>query len=292
MKILVTGANGQLGNEIRLIKKKYTNTDFDFHDVDTLNLLDNKELELYFTKNNPDFVINCAAYTAVDNAEKDKENALKGNCKIVANLVSNSKKHHSKFIHISTDYVFDGNNCIPYKEDDPVNPESEYGRTKLLGEKEALKYKNSVIIRTSWLYSSFGNNFVKTMLRLGKERDNINVIFDQIGTPTYAADLAESILEIINNSIKNNVFYPGIYHYSNEGVTSWYDFAWEIMNLSGINCHVFPIEAKDYPSPAKRPAYSLLNKNKIKTTYNLQIPNWKDSLKRCLIQLGAINKTE
>ena len=289
MKVLVTGANGQLGNEIRVIANNYRGLSFDFHDIDTLDILDYENLKKYFTGNRPDFVVNCAAYTAVDKAENDKENALKVNCKIVENLVQLSKMHNSKLIHISTDYVFDGNQCIPYKEDDKVNPQGEYGKTKLLGEEEALKYKNSIIIRTSWLYSSFGNNFVKTMLRLGKEKEQINVIFDQIGTPTYAADLAEAIIVIINKSVKNKEFYPGIYHYSNEGVTSWYDFAWEIMNLVKLNCYVCPIETKDYPTPAKRPAYSLLNKNKIKTVYNISIPNWKDSLKKCLQKLNTTN---
>ena len=283
MKILITGSNGQLGSEIKKISSEFNRFQFDFHDIDTLDILDETQLEKYFNQNKPAVVINCAAYTAVDKAEEDKKGALNGNCILVKNLTNECEKNNSLLIHISTDYVFDGKNYRPYIEEDPIHPQSEYGRTKLLGEKEALRYKNSIIIRTSWLYSAFGNNFVKTMMRLGKEKDSLNVIFDQVGSPTNAADLALVILQIADKTMKDQEhFKPGIYHYANEGVCSWYDFAKVIMEISGLDCKIHPIESHKYPLPAKRPHYSVLNKKKIKSTYNIEIPYWKDSLIKCI----------
>jgi dTDP-4-dehydrorhamnose reductase len=221
----------------------------------------------------------------VDKAEEDIENADKANHLSVKYLANTAKEKDIKLIHISTDYVFDGKNYKPYNENDKTNPNSIYGRTKLAGEQAMLKInpKNSIIIRTSWVYSSFGTNFVKTMLRLGKERDSLGVIFDQIGTPTYARDLAKAVLEILPNVHNNQV---EIYHYSNEGVLSWYDFAKEIMRMAKIDCTINPIETKEYPTPATRPHYSLLNKAKIKKEFNMTIPYWKDSLDNCLKILG------
>jgi dTDP-4-dehydrorhamnose reductase len=230
-------------------------------------------------------IINCAAYTAVDKAETDIENADIENRKAVKKLALISKELNIKLIHISTDYVFDGKNFKPYCEEFQTNPQGIYGKTKLDGENEMrdINPKNSIIIRTSWVYSSFRNNFVKTMLRLGKEKEFLGVIFDQVGTPTYARDLAKAILDIIPQ-IKNKKV--EIYNYSNEGVLSWYDFAKEIMRMAKLNCKVNPIETFQYPTPAKRPHYSLLNKSKIKSTFNVEIPYWKDSLDECLIKLG------
>jgi dTDP-4-dehydrorhamnose reductase len=290
MKILVTGSNGQLGSEIRAKSVQFPTLTFDFHDIDTLDLLDLKALENHFSANAPEAIVNCAAYTAVDKAENDRENATKGNVETVRNLAAMARKHNSRFIHISTDYVFDGNKNFPYVEEDQVNPIGHYGETKRLGETEALGYQNTMVVRTSWLYSSFGNNFVKTMLRLGKERDELGVIYDQVGTPTYAADLAGSILEILDKTSNGiSTFQPGIYHYSNEGAISWYDFAKAIMELGVIQCNIKPIESWEYPTTVTRPYYSVLNKRKIKTTYNINIPYWKDSLKACMDKLDTGN---
>ena len=278
-KVLVTGAYGQLGSELQELSKCINGFNFLFHDKDTLDLINFGEVEHFFEAEKPDFIINCAAYTAVDKAEEDTGLALLLNSEVPGNLAKLSAKHNSKFIHISTDYVFNGKAYLPYKETDETKPESAYGNTKLEGEKKVISTNpDSIIIRTSWLYSSFGNNFVKTMLRLGKERDLLNVIFDQVGTPTYAKDLAGAILKIIGDG----KFVPGVYHYSNEGVCSWYDFAYEIISAANLNCNVLPIETKDYPLPAKRPQYSVLNKSKIKHTFNVEIPHWKDSLNACL----------
>ena len=283
MNVLVTGGNGQLGSEVKFITKLLPELEFQFHDIDTLNLLDEKLLSEYFNENKPDFVINCAAYTAVDKAEEDKEEAHKGNVVAVKNLINECLRFNTYFIHISSDYVFDGHNYKPYTEDDKVNPVSEYGKSKLLGEQEALKYNKSVVLRTSWLYSSYGNNFVKTMIRLGNEKESLGVKVDEVGTPTYAADLAWAIIHIISITVKEKKsFIPGIYHYSNEGVCSWFDFTKAIHEIKGIQCNVFPIETKDFPLPAKRPQYSVLNKSKIKKTFGLEIPYWRDSLIKCL----------
>jgi dTDP-4-dehydrorhamnose reductase len=276
--ILVTGANGQLGSELR---EQVESNSYYFTDRDTLDISDKSALENYIDQNSIEVIINCVAYTAVDKAEEDVKQADKINYIAVKNLAEIAKEKSIKFVHISTDYVFDGKNYKPYTEDDKVNPQNVYGITKLAGE-EALKEispKNSIIIRTSWVYSSFGNNFVKTMLKLGKSKDEIGVIFDQIGTPTYARDLARAILDIIPN-LKSDK--PEIYNYSNEGVLSWYDFAKEIMKMAKLPCKVNPIETKDYPTPAARPHYSLLNKAKIKKEFGVKVPYWKDSLREML----------
>ncbi len=285
MNILVTGANGQLGNEIRKISSKYTHYHFFFTDVDDLDITCPEVIDDFFDKNNIQTVINCAAYTAVDKAEEDEPAATRINSTAVKYIAQACDKYQATLIHISTDYVYDGCACKPYREDNYTSPLSAYGRSKLAGEEAALNSPKCVVIRTSWLYSSFGNNFVKTMLRLGKERDMLNVIFDQVGTPTYAADLAEAIMAMVEKSEQNGLK-RGIFHYSNEGVCSWYDFAHEIMQLSGLPCVVKPIETKDYPTPAVRPNYSILNKSRIKSIYGIQIPHWRDSLIKCLAELS------
>lgn len=288
--VLVTGANGQLGSELKsLIQNDQTSNTtkqtFHFTDRDTLDITDKKAIEDYCSSNAISYIINAAAYTAVDKAEDDQDNADKVNHIAVKNLALTAKKQNISLIHISTDYVFDGKNYKPYTEADPTNPQSIYGATKLAGEEvmQETNPANSIIIRTSWVYSSYGANFVKTMLRLGKERDELGVIYDQVGTPTYAKDLAQTILDIIPQ-IKNDKV--EIYHYSNEGVLSWYDFAKEIMRMAKLECKINPIETKEYPTPAKRPHYSLLNKAKIKKEFGLIIPYWKDSLDECLQALG------
>ena len=279
--ILVTGANGQLGKEIQNLASDVKNFNFIFTDVSNLDITDEVNLSKFFGENNIDYIVNCAAYTAVDKAETDSELCNKINSVAVKNLVSFAEEYNINFITVSTDYVFDGTNYKPYTEDEKTSPNSVYGASKLAGETEALKYEKSIIIRTSWLYSHYGANFIRTMLSLSETRNELNVIFDQIGTPTYAADLAEAIIEIIRYS-ENNEFVAGIYNYSNEGVTSWYDFAKTIFKVTNTNCKVFPIETKDYPTPAARPHYSVLNKSKIKDTFNLYIPYWEDSLAECL----------
>jgi dTDP-4-dehydrorhamnose reductase len=282
-KILVLGSDGQLGKEIQDIQSEYENFNFIFSDINDFNLGETSKIFDFLSNISPEYIINCAAYTAVDKAETEEDLAYKINCDAVREIVKYCEGNNTKLIHISTDYVFNGNNWIPYKEDDPVFPTSAYGRTKLAGEIHVLASKiDAIIIRTSWLYSSHGNNFVKTMLRLGAEKDELGVIFDQIGTPTYAGDLAKAIMKIILQNINNNEFNKGIYHFSNEGVCSWYDFALAVFKISKINCKVNPIETHDYPLPAKRPPYSVFNKNKIKQTFNITIPHWEDSLKAML----------
>lgn len=278
---LITGSSGQVGNEIRdfILNDEGVISDFEFYftDRNILDITDRDAVEAYCMKNNIEVIVNCAAYTAVDKAEEDAVNADRVNHLAVKNLAQIAKNNNIKLIHLSTDYVFDGKNYKPYVETDSTNPISVYGKTKLDGEKsmQEINPKDSIIIRTSWVYSSYGNNFVKTMRRLGRERDALSVIFDQVGTPTYAKDLAESILEIIPQ-LKNEKV--EIYHYSNEGVLSWYDFAKEIMRMLNIDSQINPIETKEYPTPAARPHYSLLNKSKIKKEYKIVIPYWKDSL--------------
>ena len=288
MKILVTGAYGQLGSEIKEIEKHFPNYHFIFTDIDVLDITCEMEVEDFFNENRPDFTINCAAYTAVDKAETEQGIATNINAKAPGILAKCSKQFDAKIIHISTDYVFDGDANQPYSESDEVNPQGVYGKTKLQGELNCLKENsNSVIIRTSWLYSGFGNNFVKTMIRFGSERDSLNVVFDQIGTPTYAADLARAILSVIQVSEKDSTkFIPGIYHYSNEGVASWYDFAKAIFEISEIDCIVNPVLSDQFPTPAKRPHFSVLNKSKIHDNFGVEIPYWRDSLKECILKLG------
>jgi dTDP-4-dehydrorhamnose reductase len=288
-KILVTGANGQLGSELKKLSKDEP-FEFIFTDVNELDITDIQACTAFFGKVKPHFTINCAAYTAVDKAESDKQLAWKVNVDAVKNLVISSSLHDSYLIQISTDYVFDGKSSVPYVERDLIAPQSEYGKSKAAAEVEALSYSKSLVIRTSWVYSIFGNNFVKTMIRLGKESESLNVVFDQIGTPTYAEDLAMAIFHIINKiSSEKESFVAGIFHYSNEGVCSWYDFACAIMKLSNLKCKVFPIETKDYPTPAKRPKFGVLNKSKIKSTYGININHWYSSLER---MIDSLNRTE
>jgi dTDP-4-dehydrorhamnose reductase len=282
-KILVTGMHGQLGREIAEIAPSFGSFDFTFLDRVLLDLSNMEAIKNYFEMNQFDVIINAAAYTAVDKAEEDATLSKIINTDAVKILAEIAKESATQLIHISTDYVFDGKNYRPYIESDPTNPQGVYGATKLSGEDAmlAIDPTNSVIIRTSWLYSSFGDNFVKTMLRLSVERDELGIIFDQVGTPTYARDLAGVILNGIYNS-KFNSKGCELYHYSNEGVCSWYDFAKAIFELSERSCKVNAIETKDYPTPAKRPHYSVLNKAKIKSKLGVSIPYWKDSLLECL----------
>ncbi len=285
--ILVTGSEGQLGSELCHLAQKYpedtSQITFFYIDRSSLDLTDHQAVEDFLVTNSIDTIINCAAYTAVDKAETDEAAADAINHLAVKNLAQMAKERSILLVHISTDYVFDGTGYRPYAEEDSCSPQSIYGKTKLDGERaiQEISPKGAVIIRTSWVYSSFGNNFVKTMLRLGSEREQLSIIYDQIGTPTYARDLAKAILHIVNhpNISQNSV---EIYHYSNEGVCSWYDFAKAIFELTDTNCTVKPIRTEEYPTPAKRPNYSLLDKSKIKNEYQISIPYWRDSLKECL----------
>ncbi|MFW5426541.1 MAG: dTDP-4-dehydrorhamnose reductase [Methylophagaceae bacterium] len=285
--ILVTGSNGQLGQSLKKIAKQYDYTNIVFATRAELNLSDTDSINTFFQQQQFDLIINCAAYTAVDKAESEPELADKINHLAVKQLAETAQKQHAKLIHISTDYVFNGQQYRPYIETDDVAPQGVYGLTKLKGEQAILETmaNNAVIIRTSWVYSEFGNNFVKTMLKLGNDRDSLNIIFDQVGTPTYATDLAQAIMTIVQNQTFQQEFRTELVHYSNEGVCSWYDFAKTIFELSGIECDVSPIETKDYPTPATRPHYSLLNKARIKQRYDLTIPYWKDSLQHCVSAL-------
>ena len=282
MRILVTGCNGQLGNEIQLLETTNPQHTYFNTDVAELDITDEAAIETFVSENAIDGVINCAAYTAVDKAEENQELCHLLNTVAPGYLAAAVEKRGGWIIQISTDYVFDGTNHTPYVETDPVCPNSVYGRTKLAGEEAAQKAcAKTMIIRTAWLYSQFGNNFVKTMIRLGKEKSELGVIFDQIGTPTYARDLAVAIFEAVNKGI-----IPGIYHFSNEGVISWYDFTKAIHRIAGINsCHVRPLHTAEYPTPASRPHYSVLDKTKIKHTYGLEIPYWEESLKDCIAKL-------
>ena len=286
--ILVTGAYGQLGNEVRILSANYPEYNFMFTDVDSLDITDKNELIDFVTGNDIRYIINCAAYTAVDKAEDDSELCEKINATAVKNLGIAAAEAGAGIIHVSTDYVFDGTSCRPYTEDMPTKPCSVYGKTKLKGEKNLLKAcPNAIVIRTAWLYSPFGNNFVKTMIKLGSERESLNVIFDQVGTPTYAEDLADAILKAMDQTIDTDHDKGGVYHFSNEGVCSWYDFTLKIHELAGIKtCKVNPIETKDYPTKAARPHYSVLNKTKIKQAFNITIPHWEASLKNCIKELS------
>ena len=284
MNILVTGSNGQLGSEIKDLEAHFTDFKFFFMDLPDLDICNNSQLDVFFKDKNINTVINCAAYTAVDKAEQDSEIANEVNSTGVLNLVNALEKVGGKLIHISTDYVFDGNSFLPYQELDQVNPIGVYGNTKRSGELEVINSDiDAIVIRTSWLYSAYGTNFVKTMLRLGNERDELGVIYDQVGTPTNASDLAKTCLDILAYSKKDNINSKGsLYHFSNEGVASWYDFSIAIMTLGKVNCQVKPIETKDYSSPGKRPHFSVLNKSKIKNDFEIDISYWRDSLKVCI----------
>jgi dTDP-4-dehydrorhamnose reductase len=290
MKILVTGSNGQLGSEIKALSSAYPVFECVFSDLPELDICNLALLSDFVKEKEIQAIINCAAYTAVDKAEEDVEIAGLVNAKAVGNLVAVAEKHQLKLIHISTDYVFDGTSHIPYTENMSVSPLGVYGTTKRKGEEFVINSSaEAILIRTSWLYSTFGNNFVKTMLRLGSERESLGVIFDQVGTPTYARDLAYTCLEILSK-VERLDAQGKVYHFSNEGVASWYDFAKAIMEMGDVDCQFNPIESKDYPTPAARPHYSVLNKSKIKADFGIQIPYWRDSLKEC-IQTLKIEKT-
>ena len=282
MRILITGCNGQLGNEMQLLEKTNPQHTYFNTDVAELDITDQQAVETFVSENDIEGIVNCAAYTAVDKAEDNQELCRLLNTVAPGYLAAAVGKRGGWIIQVSTDYVFDGTKHTPYVETDPVCPNSVYGSTKLDGEESVLKAcQNSMIIRTAWLYSTFGNNFVKTMIRLGQEKPELGVIFDQIGTPTYARDLAVAIFAAINQGVK-----PGIYHFSNEGVISWYDFTKAIHRIAGIKgCHVRPLHTEEYPTPAARPQYSVLDKTKIKQTYGIEVPYWEESLEECIEQL-------
>lgn len=283
MNILVTGSNGQLGNEMQQLSKQSANNYY-FTDVAEIDITNIEAIRTFVNNHDIQTIINCAAYTNVDKAEDDFEIADLINNKAVENLAIVCKEHDATLFHVSTDYVFLGNKNLPCKEDEPTDPIGAYGKTKLAGEQSIDRVGcKALIFRTAWLYSIYGNNFVKTMQRLTNERENLTVVFDQVGTPTHAADLAQAIFSIIeNNQYAGN---EGIYHYSNEGVCSWYDFAIEIAQLSGNVCNIQPCYSSDFPSKVKRPTFSVLDKNKIKTTFDMTVPYWKDSLKKCINDL-------
>ena len=287
--ILVTGANGQLANEIKEISSLFPFYEFFFLTRQELPIEDVKKVRDYFEKQQVDFCINCAAYTSVDKAESETEYAFEINADAVGNLAEICKAHQTKLIHISTDYVYDGTQQIPLKEENAVAPLNIYGQSKLKGEELSLnKNPETLIIRTSWVYSSFGNNFVKTMLRLMGEKEEINVVSDQIGSPTYAADLASVIMQLIEK-IEKGANYSGIYNYCNEGITNWYEFAVAIKQYSGLNCNIKPVTTSDYKTAAQRPLYSVLNTEKIQGILDHKIPDWKDSLLKCIVRLDNSN---
>lgn len=284
MNVLVTGADGQLGSEVREVAKSEASHNFLFENSKGLDITKSLLVEQYIVQNKIDIVINCAAYTAVDKAENNLNEARKVNALGVENLVLALRKVRGKIIHISTDYVFNGESFTPYTENQEVNPLGVYGQTKREGEESVLNSDvDGIILRTSWVYSTFGNNFVKTMLKLGKESDKLNVVFDQIGSPTYAKDLAEVCVNLLSEDKINSK--ANIYHYANQGITSWYDFAKAILLFGEIDCEVNPIETKDYPTLATRPNYSVLNTSKIKQDFKVSIPYWRDSLKKCITRI-------
>jgi dTDP-4-dehydrorhamnose reductase len=286
--ILVIGSTGQIGQSIQSISIDYPCYEFVFANRQHLDLSNEISITNFFEGKNFEIIINCAAHTSVDKAESEPELANQVNHLAVKQLAGIAKQKQAKLIHISTDYVFSGKSHRPYLETDEVAPQGVYGKTKLDGD-EAIQQTlktNAIIIRTSWVYSEYGNNFVKKMLKLGQERDSLNVIFDQVGTPTYAKDLAKAIMSIVQSSAFNQIdFKTNIFHFSNEGICSWYDFAKAIFELTNIQCHLSPIETKEYPSPATRPHYSVLNKAKIKQMFSLTISYWKDSVEECLTSL-------
>ncbi len=282
-RILITGANGQLGNELKVTSKNFYGYEYIFTDIDTLDLTNKDQVSECIKQSRPDWIVNCAAYNLVDKAESEPEMAMLINGTAVNNITEVIKGTECKFIHISSDYVYEGNSNVPYNEYIVANPLSAYGRSKLAGEKYALQHQGSMIIRTSWLYSSFANNFVKTILKNAAVKESLNVVFDQTGTPTYAADLAEAVMHIISGVIRNQIaMNSGIYNYSDEGVCSWYDFAVAIVREAGLKCDVKPVLTKDYKQEAKRPVYSVMDKTKIKDNYGLSIPHWSASLQKCL----------
>jgi dTDP-4-dehydrorhamnose reductase len=282
-KIVVIGSKGQLGNELQDLSGQY-DYEFFFYDKEELDITQQDEVEKKIQELQPQFLINCAAYTAVDKAETDKEICYAINADAVGYLAKACKNNNTQFIHISTDYVFDGTAAEPYKETDKPNPQSIYGKSKLAGEQEAVNNNpEAIIIRTSWVYSVYGSNFVKTMLRLMQSRPELNVVSDQYGSPTYAADLAQAIMHIV----ESQSWQPGIYHYSNEGIISWFDFAKAIRDIAQLNCVVNPISTEQYPTPAARPKYSVLDKTKMQQTFGIELKDWKDSLQECLGKLAV-----
>lgn len=283
--ILITGANGQLGMEFRSISAIFPQFNFLFASRNELAIENKDELARYFDAHQIDYCINCAAYTAVDKAESDQENAFLINGNAVGDLAEICKKHRSHFIHISTDYVYDGQKSKPLKEEDAVNPKNVYGWSKLKGEELAFsRNATTLIIRTSWVYSSFGSNFIKTMLRLFRQKTEINVVSDQLGSPTYAGDLASAIMELVTN-MENGATYSGIYNYSNSGITTWYDLAVAIRDLTHLSCKIHPVPTSAYPTPAVRPKYSVMDTSKIQSVLNDKIPEWQQSLKKCLSKI-------
>lgn len=282
--IVVTGANGQLGSCLRDIAPKYPRYKFIFTDVAELDITDEAAVEVFFTEKKPKWVINAAAYTAVDKAESDEQMARLLNATAVGVLARQSDRVGAGFVHISTDYVFEGTDPSPLTEDQPAKPQGVYGVTKLEGEREAAKSPKTIILRTSWLYSAYGNNFVKTMRRLGSEREEIGVVSDQWGSPTSADDLAEGIMIAITKADGGAEVY-GLYHYSNQGITCWADFAQQIMDLSDLQCRVNYITTAEYPTPAKRPEFSIMSKQKFETVFEVQIPEWEDALERVINKL-------
>ena len=280
-KILVTGASGQLGSEIRFLSSQYPNYDFQYTDYTELDITNANAVHELFVKNKYYAAINCAAYTAVDKAESEREKAYLINETGAANLAKAAYETGAKFVHISTDFIFDVTHSTPILEDDKPNPLSVYGASKLAAEKTVLSVNpDTLLFRTSWVYSSYGANFVKTILKLCRERESLNVIFDQIGTPTYARDLAHIILSTLDTSVDQKI--SGIFHFSNEGVASWYDFAVAIRDIAGLKTKILPIETSQYPTPAIRPQYSVLNKKKVKQTFQIEIPYWRESLEKCM----------
>ena len=282
MRILVTGANGQLGNEMQVLAKENPQHTYYFTDVQELDICNKDAVWAYIAEKRIELIVNCAAYTAVDKAEDDSELAYKLNSEAPKTLACAAQFNGAAMIQVSTDYVFDGTGHTPYTEEAATCPNSVYGFTKLAGEQAVMKYcSRAMIIRTAWLYSIYGNNFVKTMLRLGRERETLGVVFDQIGTPTYANDLARAIFAAISQGIV-----PGIYHFSNEGVCSWYDFTLAIHRLAGIkSCKVSPLHTDEFPAKAPRPHYSVLDKTNIKKTFGIDIPHWEASLAVCMKNL-------
>ena len=287
--ILITGAQGQLGNEFRFLSFTHPHFRFIFTDVDGLDITKPRQVMSFFSKNTIQFVVNCAAYTAVDKAETDAKLATKINVNGSRNLAKACQEHGATMIQISTDYVYHNHQNTPFKEGDKASPKGVYAKTKLRGDLAALKFcERTLVIRTSWVYGIYGHNFVKTMLRLGKERPSLNVVFDQIGTPTNARDLAKAVLKIaqkVHNQEVGSEILRGVFHYSNEGVASWYDFTKAIFEIRDIDCQVNPIESSQYPTPAARPPFSVLNKQKIRDVFGIEIPHWRDSLKAVLKEL-------
>lgn len=280
MRVLITGANGQLGTAIRKESQNFESLNFYYTDIEETDISSKESVGSAFEKYSPNIVVNCAAYTAVDRAEDEREKAYTLNAQAPANLAEQCKTKNIKLIHISTDYVFDGKGNTPYMETDKVNPLSVYGQSKLKGEELAMAYGNTMVIRTSWLYSAYGNNFMKTILKYGNERPELRVVFDQTGTPTLANDLAIAILQIVQKTDK--LFVPEIFHFSNQGVCSWYDFAYEIITQAGFSTKIVPITTNEYPTKAIRPQYSVLNKQKITNLLEMEIPHWRQSLVKCL----------